>query len=347
VGIDSLGHRKRVLRSLTELLELAERQHAQAQLMPLEEFELLHACPVESHSKQIGEDLQLWRTGTELGNPVTREYLDEIFEATPCLFRFLIYGGQLWIRFNGLSCLDHPGWEEQEGSYFAGWLSQLLRSGVRVPDVEFLVLGRDRPISALHEPAPIFAVSKTRSHADILFPDPDALHDRQDTPGGCLQEESTFSRTAFEDRKPILLWRGSFAGGTREKPMRLGDYKILPRARLVQLSERYPELIDAGFQDGNHEYGVPPKVYENQAFNDWHTSHKKSKLSYLEQTEFRFLAVVDGVSGTNRFPCMLLSGSTVFKQTSPYYQWYDNMLVPWKHFVPVSYDLHDLPALVE
>ncbi|CAE8614264.1 unnamed protein product [Polarella glacialis] len=129
--------------------------------------------------------------------------------------------------------------------------------------------------------------------------------------------------------------------------MRLGDYKILPRARLVQLSERYPELIDAGFQDGNHEYGVPPKVYENQAFNDWHTSHKKSKLSYLEQTEFRFLAVVDGVSGTNRFPCMLLSGSTVFKQTSPYYQWYDNMLVPWKHFVPVSYDLHDLPALVE
>ena len=44
---------------------------------------------------------------------------------------------------------------------------------------------------------------------------------------------------------------------------------------------------------------------------------------------------------TGRFPGLLRSGSLVFK-SSRYREWFTGVLEPFKHYIPVNYDLGDL-----
>ena len=48
---------------------------------------------------------------------------------------------------------------------------------------------------------------------------------------------------------------------------------------------------------------------------------------------------------TERFPKLLTSGTLVFKSTK-YREWYSERIEPWVHYIPVKYDLSDLPEKV-
>jgi Glycosyl transferase family 90 len=57
----------------------------------------------------------------------------------------------------------------------------------------------------------------------------------------------------------------------------------------------------------------------------------------MYRTLFHFLS--KGFTG--RFPLLLRSGSVVFK-SSRYREWFTGSLEPFKHYIPVNYDLSDL-----
>eukprot|EP00747_Dinoflagellata_sp_TGD_P085796 gnl/TRDRNA2_/TRDRNA2_163014_c0_seq1.p1 gnl/TRDRNA2_/TRDRNA2_163014_c0~~gnl/TRDRNA2_/TRDRNA2_163014_c0_seq1.p1 ORF type:complete len:540 (+),score=99.14 gnl/TRDRNA2_/TRDRNA2_163014_c0_seq1:185-1804(+) len=75
--------------------------------------------------------------------------------------------------------------------------------------------------------------------------------------------------------------------------------------------------------------------------------HKAAYLPQKEWTRHQFVAVIDGVSGASRLACGLLSGSVVFKQTSPFYSWFERWLEPFVHYLPVEYDLSNLLQRIE
>jgi hypothetical protein len=45
---------------------------------------------------------------------------------------------------------------------------------------------------------------------------------------------------------------------------------------------------------------------------------------------------------SERYASQLASGNTVFKVESPFYNYYSRFFVPYKHYIPVKYDLSDL-----
>ncbi|CAE8599454.1 unnamed protein product, partial [Polarella glacialis] len=307
------------------------------------EFESSHGCPAEAFKPQIEEQLRTWLTGASLGQGISREFLDQIFDTQPCLIRIIIKDRQLFMRVN-----DHvPCVNDSFNSLYTAanttqhFLNLFLISGAPVPDVEFLTSIRDRPVLLLHETAPIFSPVTTETHADILWPDPrDFLTATKYSCGG----DAARHPVSWADRKPKLLFRGTFSGATHDAPMRKHGWHLMPRARLMLFSRRFPDLIDAGLINGNPESGIPEELWVDPDFASFGKLFKRDFMPRPEQFHYRYLAAIDGVSSTSRLPCDFMSGSTVFKQKSPYFSWYERWLEPWKHYVPLTYDLGDLPS---
>eukprot|EP00928_Gymnodinium_smaydae_P008124 TRINITY_DN12940_c0_g4_i1.p1 TRINITY_DN12940_c0_g4~~TRINITY_DN12940_c0_g4_i1.p1 ORF type:complete len:629 (+),score=94.08 TRINITY_DN12940_c0_g4_i1:874-2760(+) len=128
--------------------------------------------------------------------------------------------------------------------------------------------------------------------------------------------------------------------------MRPSNFAMYPRAALMLLADRFPGLLDAGLTRGNPEGGMCPELLADLGFREFWRRHRKPFLPQTEWSKFRYLAVLDGVSGASRLACTLLSGSIVLRQMSPYYNWFERWLIPNDHFVPVAYDLHDLAEQV-
>lgn len=61
----------------------------------------------------------------------------------------------------------------------------------------------------------------------------------------------------------------------------------------------------------------------------------------LEHAQWRYLASLDGNGWANRLPFLLVLGSLVFKQDSPFYTWWYPLLEPWVHYLPLNRSLQD------
>eukprot|EP00966_Prymnesium_polylepis_P090925 2105316-Prymnesium_polylepis.1 len=65
-------------------------------------------------------------------------------------------------------------------------------------------------------------------------------------------------------------------------------------------------------------------------------------------SQFKYLVHVEGNGGwADRLRHALLSGALVMKQDMGVTEWYEPLVEPWKHFVPVSSTLHNLSDAVQ
>jgi len=143
----------------------------------------------------------------------------------------------------------------------------------------------------------------------------------------------------WEDKKPMLYWRGMSNGGHIHKQ----NYRRFPRFRLIELARNHSDLIDARLTtfaathctedcDGDaivKEYGIegPPAPRE-------------------EVYRFKYLLDVDGNTFSGRYLGLLRSGSLVFKSTA-FEEYFGDWLRPYEHYIPVRPDLSDLTSKVE
>lgn len=58
--------------------------------------------------------------------------------------------------------------------------------------------------------------------------------------------------------------------------------------------------------------------------------------------QFKYEMNLDGTVAAYRFPYLLAGGSVVFKQDSPYHEFFYGQLNPWTHYIPIKHDLSDL-----
>lgn len=168
----------------------------------------------------------------------------------------------------------------------------------------------------------------------ILIPDAEFLQTKgYESTRQAMQENTIY----WEDRFPIVFWRGSSTG------VRSNDsWKSIPRIQLhrhiLSLNTEYQNHFDVG-------------VSSLTQLNDWEQKEflKELKLKpfvpLLEGAVYRYQIDIDG--NTNAWGALfqkLLMGCLVFKVQSPHQfkQWYYTRLEPYVHFVPVKSDLSDL-----
>lgn len=129
------------------------------------------------------------------------------------------------------------------------------------------------------------------------------------------------------------IWRGATTGGVYT----LSNFKDYPRTKLVELSLKYPALIDARFN------------YITQ-YDKQDTMLRMIKLGYLgnampikEQLKYKYQVYLAGNPGWSmRLYWQLFSESLIFKVEDDYINFFSHCLKPWVHFIPIKRDLSDL-----
>lgn len=146
--------------------------------------------------------------------------------------------------------------------------------------------------------------------------------------------ERTSANQNFEEKIDKIFWRGAATGGN----FNCNNYKKFPRGKLVDYSERHPDLIDAKFsnmaQASGDDSGERFKAYFR---NKIETVPPEDHLNY------KYLVSIDGnTSAWMRVPWILLSNSVLFKQETSETQWFYPGLKPYKHYIPLKENIEDI-----
>jgi hypothetical protein len=137
------------------------------------------------------------------------------------------------------------------------------------------------------------------------------------------------------------------------KEVQIPDYTQITQ-ELSRLGDEAPETDLLGWRGAN----THPNRQILFKFNDknlydveeivWNRENPSSLTcsNYMSLTDsvkkWRYIIDVEGVSFSARFKFFLWSKRLVFLQDRPFKEWFWPLLVPWKHYVPVSRDLSDL-----
>ncbi|TRY93109.1 hypothetical protein DNTS_007753 [Danionella cerebrum] len=195
---------------------------------------------------------------------------------------------------------------------------------VKLPDVEFYINVGDWPMekrkaSENPGPLPIISWCGSTDTRDIILPTYDITHSSLEAMRGVTNDLLSVQGNTgpvWSDKMNMAFFRGR---DSREE-----------RLRLVTMSKKYPELLDAGitayffFRDQEKELGKTPLV------------------GFFDFFKYKYQVNVDGTVAAYRFPYLMLGNSLVFKQDSPYYEHFYTHLKPGVHYIPVKRDLSDL-----
>lgn len=206
---------------------------------------------------------------------------------------------------------------------------QTLTQAVALPDVTFLISIPEAFTGKGNNKAPIFAWCKHRENSPrvVLIPDYDALNGNH----AFLEQVQEGSQSyPWEKKIPIAFWRGVLTG----------DDVTHPRVKLVQVSARFPEQIDAKLVD----------IYSHRRDQMLHLLSAylvKEPVPVRNHLKYKGQISIDGnVSDFSRFYWQLFSNCVVFKQKSPWYQWFYRGLRPFEHYIPFEAAAQDLPEKV-
>lgn len=239
----------------------------------------------------------------------------------------------------------------------------------KLPDIEFFMNRRDFPILTRDgtEPynniwgantrlvshdfpkyLPILSMCKTERYADITIPTHEDWARVQSQngiwfPKSCRDYTDIFN-VPWANKKNIAVFRGASTGCgvTVETNQRL---------KLAHIASRNRHLIDGGISKWN----LRPRKMENLKYlqvMDTSDLGKKGVelvdfLSMKDQSAYKYVINVDGHVSAFRLSLELSIGSVILLVKSEWKIWYSDMLIPYKHYVPVKRDLSDLISQIK
>lgn len=276
-------------------------------------------------------------TGKTAGEkPITRSLLNSM--------EVLLRGGAFRVRLAGDGTVRYRVLEHWTQTYRIArmtWTLDILQQAVQQwPELakikcEFYVNVADSPRSTLDSISkdmggiPVFSFRSSKSYLDIPVPDPVEYGSN----GNYVWK--TDDKIPFFERTPKLVFRGS---SSSIQEYHDDNWLVVPRLRLAALSKRFPDLIDAG---------ITQWMKVSRSTNVTHIEKSLGtgtveSLNFEAQSKYRFVLDVDGGLGSSRKRGILSSGSVPFFQESNWYMWYEPLLKPFYHFLPVDTFLRNL-----
>ncbi|GAA5985617.1 hypothetical protein JCM10908_007044 [Rhodotorula pacifica] len=202
---------------------------------------------------------------------------------------------------------------------------------------------------------PSFALSKTETNGDLLWP------------STILYDLNPKNESSFREKANTLLWRGSpdGVGVDPNLPWRqshrfrlitlLNSNDTQPRTvretRTDKLGNEYQIDVERNLAELNARYsnvratGVPVQCWPELCDEISRTMEFVPKMSLEEMADNRYVMDVDGNAYSARFRAHLASNQVPFKSTV-FPEFYDGRIQPWVHYVPVRVDYSDLYNLL-
>ena len=152
-------------------------------------------------------------------------------------------------------------------------------------------------------------------------------------------------RVEWDRKQETAIFRGSATGSV--------EFERNQRLQITKLDYEWnttkPGLLDAGIVSWNSRdkidsnltitYIKPSIMHEMDIF-------LKPRIPMNKQLSYKYIINIDGHSATNRFSYLLQSGCLILNVDSHYVignqRWYDHLIKPFVHYIPIKYDLSDL-----
>lgn len=268
-----------------------------------------------------------------------------------------------WYTNNGLFRYESPCNETDTGVCQMKNMFETLCATYthRVPDIDLYINRRDFPLlkedatepyhniwdsethplvsHAYDTYAPLLSSCSAKGFADIPIPTMDDWTRVQGQLG--IHFASSKRSMAISDHFPIpwnkkrelAVFRGTSTGmGT--------DPQTNVRIKLVMEFQNHP-LCNVGLTGYNtrpRKIAGDPRVHIPQT--KW--VPLSSPMTIEEQASYKYIIHAPGHVQAYRLSIELATGSVILMIDCPYRLWFESLLVPWVHFVPVSADLSDL-----
>jgi len=172
------------------------------------------------------------------------------------------------------------------------------------------------------------------------------------------KSEDTFEdiNLDWESKKPIALFRGGATGCgyNSENNQRLKLEKLY--RDLKEFQSKFPENKDLLFS-GNLDIGITSisKKYiidESGKLgfinpSEFGVSNLTEKMSKKEQSNYKYILVVEGNVSAHRIVTDMLFNSVIFLVDSIYNVWVSYLLEPYVHYIPIKSDFSDLFEKIE
>jgi len=185
------------------------------------------------------------------------------------------------------------------------------------------------PIPLHHPLIPILAMSGHKEYLDVPIPN---YEDIAIIKGKTTWDDSKLELD-FSKKKPLAVFRGGSTGcgWTAETN---------PRLKAVQLSKQHPDLLDAQLTTITGQL----KIHKTRRAGRINPKefHVGSRISFEEQSHYKYILHLDGNVGAYRLAQWMLLGSTILLQESGSTLWFQHLMKPWTHYVPINDRLNDL-----
>lgn len=193
---------------------------------------------------------------------------------------------------------------------------------------------------------PILSPYSNENYADLPFIIPEDWKLALSSNDFSISESD---RVEWKNKIPTAFFRGSGTGSVEfSKNQRLQISKIDYEWSIIK-----PDLLDAGIVSWNARdkinsnltitYIKPSEMNELGIF-------LKKRVEMNKQLKYKYLINIDGHSKTNRFSYLLQTGCLILNVESKYVignqRWYDHLLIPYVHYVPIKYDMSDLEEII-
>lgn len=241
------------------------------------------------------------------------------------------------------------------------WMQRLANER-EIPDCVLLINVRDFPLMPLDgshpykdivpqgeqcygiPTYPVCSFSGKEGFADVPVPNPSDMTNATEKalyfPDGC-QRDDTEPFTDWSAKEPKAVFRGTNTGCGVDSSLNM-------RIRLVkEIAKARPDLLDATFTSINMRIRKPSINRPIDAPHKKRLSPTGNFLDFNSMTRFRYIVNVDGYVRAYRLGNELRSMSVILLQASPYRLWFEHLLKPYVHYVPIAADLGDLIEKIE
>lgn len=283
--------------------------------------------------------------------------------------RKINYKREQWYANNCVFRNLFPTYEgELNTNVYRDMIEDLLKNRT-IPDIDFFINDRDFPILKndltepydhlfdsnsikieskyqFHKMAPIFSQSIPENFADLLIPTNDEwrMASNKFFAEGCSDDYKLESREKWnynwKTKKAKCIFRGGATGcGTRlNNNMRL---------KAADISVDYPDILDVGIVDWKQRM----RKIKNEPIQMIDTGKLRfklaNKINNIEKSNYKYILYIDGYVSAYRLASELSMNSCVLIVDSPYKMWFSNLLVPYKHYIPIKADLEDLISQIQ
>ena len=283
--------------------------------------------------------------------------------------RKINFNRRAWYANNCMFRNQFPMYEgELNTNIYRNMIEELLKERT-IPDIEFFINDRDFPIlkKDMTEPyhhlfdsydikieseyivdkmCPIFSQSITDDFADMLIPTNDEWRMVSDKffTSGCGNEYKKESRDKWNYDWKTKISKCIFRGGATGCGTRIDNNM---RLKACDLSVDRSDILDAGIVDWKARMrklkDEPIQIIDTKKLR----FGLKNKINNIEKSNYKYILYIDGYVSAYRLASELSMNSCVLIVESPYKMWFSNMLVPYKHYIPIKSDLEDLITQIE